>query len=65
MSLDKMILASVKCVVCGAGYGECNCWSKCKTCGWSYRTGEQCRGCGGGTREVVAMAPRSRKRRET
>jgi hypothetical protein len=25
--IDRMILGAVKCVRCGAGYGECGCWS--------------------------------------
>ena len=43
--LDKMIRASVGCVICGAAMGACSCWSKCAKCGWSYRTGEKCRRC--------------------
>jgi len=35
-SLGKLITTSVRCTVCGAGYGKCDCWKKC-SCGWSYR----------------------------
>lgn len=28
--LDRMILAAVKCLTCGAGYGECDCAEKHK-----------------------------------
>lgn len=42
MSLDQMIKNAVRCTVCGAGYGKCDCWSRCE-CGWSYRKGEACR----------------------
>ncbi len=39
--IDNMITQAVKCVKCGAGYGKCKCWTKCK-CGWSYATGKRC-----------------------
>ena len=34
--------AAMRCAVCGAPSGTCECWTKCH-CGWSYRTGEACR----------------------
>ena len=64
MSLDRMILGSVKCVRCGAGYGNCDCWEKCR-CGWSHGRGEPCHNpnCGGtGERQVVATTKPKRKR---
>jgi len=38
---DKSML---KCTVCGAGYGQCDCWVKCSIpgCAWSYRKGRKC-----------------------
>jgi hypothetical protein len=39
--IDTMILKSVKCVKCGAGYGKCDCWTKC-FCGWSFEKGTSC-----------------------
>jgi hypothetical protein len=35
----------LKCTVCGAGHGQCDCWTKCTLpgCSWSYRKGTQCR----------------------
>jgi hypothetical protein len=54
--LEKAILGAAKCVICGAGYGKCDCWAKCETCGRSYRKGETCQhGEGSDTPEVVAM----------
>jgi hypothetical protein len=62
--LDKLILDSVKCTICGAGYGKCDCWVRCTKCGWSFENGTKCRHCAGdGGLEVVAMSkPRRRKR---
>jgi hypothetical protein len=54
---DRMIMASVKCTICGAGYGKCDCWKKCPRCGWSFQKGKKCRSpqCGGdGNLDVVA-----------
>lgn len=64
MSLDRLILGLVSCVVCGTqGVGRCNCWSKCQDCGWSYRTGEHCRNCAGeNAMEAIAMTKPKRRR---
>lgn len=32
----------LKCTVCGAQAGTCDCWTKC-SCGWSFRKGTACR----------------------
>jgi len=40
--VNRMIDAVVKCTKCGAGYGQCECWTQCR-CGWSYERGGQCR----------------------
>lgn len=40
--LDSAIDNVVKCVKCGKGMKECNCWIKCK-CGWFYAIGKKCR----------------------
>lgn len=34
--------ADLRCAVCGAKDGECDCWAKCE-CGWRFRRGETCR----------------------
>lgn len=64
MGLDSLINASVCCTVCGSrGVGTCSCWSKCKDCGWNFRTGEQCRNCAGdNTLEAIAMSKPKRRR---
>src|SRR3546814_6509596 len=31
----------LKCAVCGAQAGTCDCWEKCP-CGWSFRKGAKC-----------------------
>jgi hypothetical protein len=58
-ALDKMICETVKCTICGAGYGKCGCWTKCG-CGWSYLAGAACNnpkhGIGDGTLTIVAAA---------
>lgn len=57
-SLDRMILSAVRCTICGAPYGQCDCWTK-HHCGWSFRKGTSCRNpaCGGsGELEAVAGA---------
>lgn len=48
-ALDKIITSSVRCVVCGAKYGECDCWVKCVKCGRSFQRGKKCNSkiCGG------------------
>lgn len=44
--LDNAINTNVKCTICGTkGVGNCDCWSKCRKCGWSYETGETCGHC--------------------
>ena len=39
--IDKIIIGKVRCVKCGAGYGACDCWVKCK-CGWHRGKDEPC-----------------------
>lgn len=39
--VEGLILNHVGCVKCGAPYGKCDCWVKCK-CGWLYAKGEKC-----------------------
>lgn len=39
--IENFILKSVGCVKCGAPYGKCDCWTKCK-CGWLYEKGKKC-----------------------
>lgn len=34
--------ANMRCTVCGAPAGDCDCWERC-SCGWSARKGEPCR----------------------
>lgn len=40
--IEKLINGSARCVKCGAKYGMCDCWTKCK-CGWLYEKGGKCR----------------------
>jgi hypothetical protein len=39
-ALDRMIIAVVKCVICGAPFGGCECWVKlrCPQCGREMST---------------------------
>ncbi len=39
--ITTAINAVVKCSICNASYGTCDCWSAC-SCGWSYEKGEEC-----------------------
>lgn len=41
--IDRMIMGVVKCTICGAGYGKCDCWQKCPKYGWSFEKGKACR----------------------
>jgi hypothetical protein len=66
MSLGSLITSTVKCTICGAGYGQCDCWRKCPKCGWSIQKGHECRSptCGGtdNGHQIVAMSkPKRRK----
>lgn len=37
------IEVDLKCTICNAFQSKgCGCWTRC-SCGWSFRTGEQCR----------------------
>ena len=38
----RMIDAVVRCTICGAKMGGCDCWTPCP-CGWSYEKGKKCR----------------------
>ena len=33
--------SSMKCTLCGAGMGNCDCWEQC-TCGWTAEKGKPC-----------------------
>ena len=49
--------ANLKCTVCRAPMGGCDCWSECE-CGWRFLRGEACHNpdCGGdGERQIVAV----------
>lgn len=40
--IDRMIDgANLKCTVCEAPAGTCDCWRHC-SCGWSHRKGQPC-----------------------
>jgi hypothetical protein len=39
--IEKLLIGSVGCVKCGASYGKCDCWYKCK-CGWLAEKGCKC-----------------------
>jgi len=41
--IDTMIdRADMRCTICDARMGQCDCWVKCQ-CGWSYEKGTKCR----------------------
>lgn len=40
--IERLIDAGMKCLLCGAAMGRCDCWEKC-SCGYSARKGEPCR----------------------
>jgi hypothetical protein len=41
--IDMLIdTASMRCTVCGARAGTCQCWIQC-SCGWIYQRGSECR----------------------
>lgn len=41
--IDRLFdTAVMKCTVCKALMGTCDCWTKC-SCGWSFRKGKKCR----------------------
>lgn len=64
MSLDRTILAAVKCTICGAGYGKCDCWQKCPDCGWFFEKGTRCRNChGDATPQIMATTRRKRMKK--
>lgn len=44
-AIDTLVKSSVRCVLCGAGYGGCDCWVKCPTCGWMYERVLRCERC--------------------
>lgn len=39
--VNRAVDGVVKCTVCGAHLGACDCWQRCE-CGWNYRKGEMC-----------------------
>lgn len=39
--LGQMIQSVVRCTLCGAGYGACDCWTQC-SCGWTAEKGKPC-----------------------
>lgn len=41
--IDRMIdAAELRCTVCNAPRGKCDCWSEC-ACGWSFLKSDKCR----------------------
>jgi len=42
MSIDNLIDAAMRCVICKASMGNCDCWRECRVCGQRYRKGEAC-----------------------
>jgi len=38
----KTASPTMRCTVCNAAMGQCDCWTDCR-CGWSYRKGGECR----------------------
>ena len=45
MSIRDAIILSAKCVLCGAGYGQCSCWVECMSCRCMYERGTECQRC--------------------
>ena len=45
LPINKMVDSVAKCVLCGAGYGKCDCWTECGVCGWMFEKGTKCRNC--------------------
>jgi hypothetical protein len=41
-SIDSLIDSVARCTICGAPYGQCDCWVKCK-CGYLYEKGTKCK----------------------
>jgi hypothetical protein len=39
--ISRAVYAGVKCTICGAGYGKCDCWTPC-ACGWVFEKGTKC-----------------------
>lgn len=51
--------ADMRCTICNARAGACDCWTKCK-CGWSHEKDAKCRNpkCGGdGCLSMTHTAP--------
>ena len=40
--LTALIDSHMRCTVCDAPMGGCDCWTRC-SCGWSFEKGEACR----------------------
>jgi hypothetical protein len=64
-ALDAAIKAVVKCRLCGAGYGKCECWATCDRCGWMYERAKGPGDCGnpvhgGEPREMRTVAWKGR-----
>jgi len=43
MSINDLIDATVRCLICDAKMGACDCWRPCPVCKIMYRTGSACR----------------------
>ena len=41
--INRMVESTVRCTICGAAYGKCDCWIRCAFCGWSFEKGTKCR----------------------
>lgn len=40
--IDILIDSGMRCTLCNAPMGQCDCWQKC-SCGWSHEKGTTCR----------------------
>ena len=39
--IDSLIKSNIRCTLCNAPYGKCDCWTPCQ-CGWVYEKGTSC-----------------------
>lgn len=53
--LDRAIFGAVKCTICGAAFGKCDCWVQC-SCGHQFERGKKCTNpihTGGGEKKIL------------
>lgn len=62
--INRLIDTAVRCTVCGAGIGQCDCWTKCNRpgCSWSYRKGTTCQNPEHRGKDAAGQSPQSRRK---